>query len=598
MDSLIRIARETEFYQGYIRFKMSVSNEGPYVITEVALDFNFDDELLKIDRHEPGYAVKKEKFILGNIDGSKSKSIAIYFDPLMCSGGTDINCLVTYKDYQGNLEIARMEAKEICFTCPIMQTESDINIGRLKEFIEKLPSRDSRVYEIRSGFDIRKLANLAREVIEKRDVRHIRTLHTRDGMACEIWYYGKTKVKKDDIVIRVSILTEHQTVELFAATQAAEALTGLLADLGRDLKQTLESRANGMDRVVNLAIRNSVVQRSNLLDMCNLDGTCDVNIVIEDSVVQRSGIATGAEEARLLEEQEKPEEPERLDQEKCTLSEREGIEKHRTEEKGLKLEQKEQEKLQKADHANSIGMLFMPIPSGEFIMGSNESSFEKPVHEVTISKPFYLGKYPVTQREWVAVMGSNPSYFKGDDMPVESVSWEDAQEFIKKLNAMEDTTKYRLPSEVEWEYACRAGTTTRYACGDNESVLDEYAWYSANSGRQTHPVGQKKANLWGLYDMHGNVWEWVQDNWDDTYEGAPTDGSAWQKNVNSRADKDQGIFSNIFGSNEKQVDFSSYRVLRGGSWNVYAEYCRSAYRNNLDPKFSYYYLGFRLLMEV
>ena len=125
-------------------------------------------------------------------------------------------------------------------------------------------------------------------------------------------------------------------------------------------------------------------------------------------------------------------------------------------------------------------------------------------------------------------MGDNPSYFTGDDnLPVERVSWDNVQRFITKLNDKEGTSKYRLPSEAEWEYACRAGTTTRYSFGDNESELGEYAWYSSNSDSQTHPVGQKRANPWGLYDMHGNVWEWVQDCWHDSYSGAPADGRAW-----------------------------------------------------------------------
>ena len=148
-------------------------------------------------------------------------------------------------------------------------------------------------------------------------------------------------------------------------------------------------------------------------------------------------------------------------------------------------------------------------------------------------------------------MGNNPSNFKGEDRPVESVSWKDVQEFVKKLNEKEGTDKYRLPSEAEWEYACRAGTQTRYSFGDDESKLNEYAWYDKNSGSETHPVGQKKPNPWGLYDMHGNVWEWVQDRWHGDYNGAPSDGSAWED-----------------GSGSDRVD-------RGGSWINYARYCRS-----------------------
>lgn len=158
------------------------------------------------------------------------------------------------------------------------------------------------------------------------------------------------------------------------------------------------------------------------------------------------------------------------------------------------------------------------IPTGTFQMGSPDtesgrSSDEGPVHTVNV-RGFWMGKTEVTQGLWKAVMGSNPSGFSscGDSCPVERVSWDDAQEFIKKLNGLTGK-QYRLPSEVEWEYAARAGTKTRWSFGDQESQLGEYAWYTSNSDSKTHPVGQKKPNPWGLHDMHGNVLEWVQDRW-------------------------------------------------------------------------------------
>ena len=231
----------------------------------------------------------------------------------------------------------------------------------------------------------------------------------------------------------------------------------------------------------------------------------------------------------------------------------------------------EPEKL--AKQGNSIGMKFTLISAGEFYMGSEESNSEKPVHKVKINNPFYLGTYLVTQREWKAVMGDNPSYFKGDNLSVEQVSWGKVQEFIKKLNEKEGTDKYRLPSEAEWEYACRAGTTTRYSFGDDESKLGDYGWYDDNSDDKTHPVGQKDPNLWGLYGVHGNVWEWVQDEWHDNYEGAPTDGSAWESG--DGAD----------------------RVIRGGCWGDSARDCRSANRDRVDPRDRGGDLGFRLLKE-
>ncbi len=238
-----------------------------------------------------------------------------------------------------------------------------------------------------------------------------------------------------------------------------------------------------------------------------------------------------------------------------------------------------------SETTNTIGMEFVLIPAGEFDMGSPSDeegrwSGEGPVHHVTIEDPFYMGKSEVTQAQWRAVMGDNPSFFSDDDdLPVETVSWDDVQSFITKLNDKEGTDKYRLPSEAEWEYACRAGTTTRYSFGDSESELGDYAWYSSNSGSQTHPVGQKKANPWGLYDMHGNVYEWVQDCWHSDYNGAPTDGSAW-------------VVACELGY------YGASRLFRGGSWRRYAGSCRSACRRHVDPRDRDFILGFRLLQEV
>jgi formylglycine-generating enzyme required for sulfatase activity len=225
------------------------------------------------------------------------------------------------------------------------------------------------------------------------------------------------------------------------------------------------------------------------------------------------------------------------------------------------------------------GMEFVLIPAGKFMMGSpsgeqSKSNDEGPAHEVVIKNPFYLGKYPVTQKQWENIMGNNPSSFKGEDRPVELVSWNDIKEFIKKLNERDSVNKYRLPSESEWEYACRAGTTTRYSFGGNESKLKDYAWYYENSGSETHPVGLKKPNAWGLHDIHGNVWEWCQDTWHENYKEAPSDGKAWE-------DKS-----------------SSTRVIRGGCWNNSAGSCRAAYRFKFDPVGRIYDLGFRLLREL
>ena len=163
------------------------------------------------------------------------------------------------------------------------------------------------------------------------------------------------------------------------------------------------------------------------------------------------------------------------------------------------------------------GMAFVEIPAGKFMMGSPEGvgySDEHPQHEVVIPKPFFMGICQVTQGEWQKVMGSNPSHFTGDPrLPVESVSWNDCQKFIEKLNALNPEYEYSLPSEEQWEYACRAGSTTKYFFGDEPDMLGEYAWFWENSGSKTHPVGQKKPNPWGLFDILGNVWEWCKDQY-------------------------------------------------------------------------------------
>jgi formylglycine-generating enzyme required for sulfatase activity len=221
--------------------------------------------------------------------------------------------------------------------------------------------------------------------------------------------------------------------------------------------------------------------------------------------------------------------------------------------------------------ANGIRLEMVSLPAGKFLMGSSESDNEKPPHQVKVSS-FAIGKYPITQAQYQAVMGTNPSHFKNNPQnPVEQVSWNDAQAFCQKLSQITGKT-YRLPTEAEWEYACRAGTTTRYYFGDNDNQLGDYAWYEGNSNRTTHPVGQKKPNGWGLYDMSGNVWEWCEDDWHDSYAGAPDDGTAWIDNDNRS---------------------QSRKCLRGGSWFLIPNDCRSAGRWYF-PDIHNYGNGFRV----
>ena len=237
------------------------------------------------------------------------------------------------------------------------------------------------------------------------------------------------------------------------------------------------------------------------------------------------------------------------------------------------------------DLGNGISLDMVYIPGGKFMMGSpeyEEHCFEEPQHEVTV-KPFFIGKYPITQAQWRAIaslpkierdLKPNPSRFKGDKRPVEEVSWEDAVEFCQRLSK-QTGKEYRLPSEAEWEYACRAGTTTPYYFGEDitKNYFGKYFTKKlANCRRsKTTAVGKYPPNVFGLYDMHGNVMEWCQDDWHDNYKGAPDDGSAWLSGL------------------------SSNKVLRGGSWNSLPVFCRSAYRDDLAHVDRSSNFGFRVV---
>ena len=221
--------------------------------------------------------------------------------------------------------------------------------------------------------------------------------------------------------------------------------------------------------------------------------------------------------------------------------------------------------------SNTLGMVFKPIIGGTFTMGEGGNA-----HKVTLTKPFEIGVYEVTQKQYEQVMGTNLSAYKGAQNPVDTVSWHEAVEFCRKLSALPAEQAagrvYRLPTEAEWEYACRGGTTTLYSFGDDESQLGQYAWYDKNSGNTTHAVGGKKPNPWGLYDMHGQVWEWCED-WYGEY--AP-----------SASEDPMGASS------------GSSRVLRGGSWVFNADFCRSAFRGSNAPSNRGYYVGFRVVCEL
>jgi formylglycine-generating enzyme required for sulfatase activity len=243
-------------------------------------------------------------------------------------------------------------------------------------------------------------------------------------------------------------------------------------------------------------------------------------------------------------------------------------------------------------HTNSIGMEFVPIPAGSFMMGSPDGDpeargFEKPQHRVTIGRSFHIGRFEVTQAQWEAVMGSNPytadrsnPFYRLPGMAERitrpthpaTVSWNDAQAFIARLNEVEGGNRYRLPTEAEWEYAARAGTTTTYSFGDDAVRLGDHAWFGEDfTSGGTHPVGQKRPNPWGLFDVHGNAWEWVQDRFDPAYY------------ARSPAVDPQG------------PETGTKRVVRGGSWHTTATSWRTAFRRDYEPDYRGISIGFRAL---
>jgi formylglycine-generating enzyme required for sulfatase activity len=241
---------------------------------------------------------------------------------------------------------------------------------------------------------------------------------------------------------------------------------------------------------------------------------------------------------------------------------------------------------------NSVGMEFIYIPAGEFMMGCGEGDEkckydEKPRHRVKISRPFYLDKYEVTREDWIAVMGNDR--WKGElierNIPMTKISWDEAQKFISRLNEKEGTNKYRLPTEAEWEYAARAGTTSTYSFGDDTSQLKQYA-----HGGATHiyggklAVGQKKPNPWGLYDMHGNVWEWVSDWYKSNYYGR----SPLSDPLGPVAGNDPIMSGDM-------IIETACRVRRGGSWEKLAGFLRSARR---DCGYTHPDTGFRVARSL
>ncbi len=277
---------------------------------------------------------------------------------------------------------------------------------------------------------------------------------------------------------------------------------------------------------------------------------------------------------------------ERLDPD-AIIDLKERLKKHPSPQIRARLQERAMQAGQEVVISKPGGYELVNIPGGVFLMGSPEQGFgrwesESPLHEVQVPG-FYLGRYPVTNEEYARFLKGNPKIYEPDywadqrfnqtKQPVVGVSWDDAQRYAA-------WTGLRLPSEAEWEYACRAGSKTRYYSGDTEADLDRVGWCGVNSGRQLHTVGEKEPNGFGLYDMHGNVWEWVEDDWHEDYKGAPDDGQAW-------------VDKSWLGKKRGSV-----RMVRGGGWSGGARNCRSAYRGNHAPGGRNINVGFRLARSV
>ncbi|AKB25032.1 serine/threonine kinase [Methanosarcina sp. MTP4] len=583
-----------------VRFGIRVSNSGNSAISDVEVILDYNYSLFELE----GNIVEK----LGTLPPSAPRTAKFLLKPRGCVHREEIGATVRYKDHSWEKHTLDMRPKEIHCVCPFLKEKA---ITR-SEFLRLSDTGNSAEHGLNfENISPEKLVEFLSHTCKNR-------LYKVDEFSIEngkvLYLAGESLGEKAYYLLTAVVLEEGGIVRvlLHANSDKAFGLNGFLNEILENLRHLVQNigaaREIGIikkEQVINII--DSVVQHTNFAG-----GTEAPEVAVRGSVVQRSKIG-------FLEEEEEEEE-EKAQATEQTIAEKTAPEKavrHPPEKKAPAKEPLTRPPEKKPDnppkkpipvlglmligillagasaivlgwgggpgnpetYTNSIGMEFVHVPEGEFMMGSpsgerGTDADESPVHKVTIEEPFYLGKYEVTQEQWQKVMGNNPSHFKGDRLPVERVSWEEAREFIQKLNEMEKTDKYRLPSEAEWEYACRAGSDARYSSGYDVSTLGEHAWYDANSEDKTHPVGQKKENPWGLYDMHGNVWEWVQDGWHDSYYGTPSDGSARESSSNS------------------------LKVRRGGSWEGSAGYCRAANRGNSGSGYRSSGLGFRVLKEL
>jgi hypothetical protein len=286
-----QVIRAYEFYSGYIRLKISVKNPTPLTINNVILEPDIDRAILYLERHEPEeYLLENEKIILGTINPNNDRTVSLYLEPTICAKeGTDVHCHVRYKDAQGKPGSLDMEPLRIQVICPIFETKEPVNIGLLKQLIESLPSRDTKIFSVPRNLDAPTQLKIFQSVIQHHDIRHISTLRRANNF--ESWYYGKTKVTQKDMVIKLGIAKDMDMVEITAFSYDPKDLTGLLAEINRHVTDEVSKRGNvQIQKIINVTIKDSVLTRTNLLNNCNMDGKCSGDVTIADSVVTGSNI--------------------------------------------------------------------------------------------------------------------------------------------------------------------------------------------------------------------------------------------------------------------------------------------------------------------
>lgn len=280
----IRILRETENIQGYIVLKIAVENNSHFVITDVNIDLRVDDKVFRVEKVEPEYKRKGDSIYIPNINGNEKKTVAFYLDPKICTTSM-IDAIISYKDHEGKIHTAPMKTKKVSVSCPIFFTTEAINIAMMKNLLSRvLHQQDCRIYTIPEGITLSKAFDLAREVMSGRDVFLVRDHITYQPFQAVAWYFGETKVEKHRIVVKIEIDEKEKVIVLFAATDNGKVLTGLLAEMGRNLRERLEREGKTTTLVTNIQIRDSIINRSNL----SLSEDEVGKIKIQDPVVNRS----------------------------------------------------------------------------------------------------------------------------------------------------------------------------------------------------------------------------------------------------------------------------------------------------------------------